>query len=240
MTLVFAFCKHAFSLVLFLQGLIRLQELIKAPSRYNIKIKIRQLPTGSKDARPLLKEMKKGKEFCVIFDCSYQTSADVLKQVKNTKHLPTLDRCRDEVLNNRNTTKKASIMWNIIFAFDNHSVQEGLNDSRNLRCVNIIYKNHTFIRKLLLNQVENILPWVIFFYFHCEASRDDVKCQTDDLTWLQSQKDKANLNLWMYHPAQILSMGMMTEYYHFFFTTLVRNDAVKYLCFDFGKTVAYF
>uniref|UniRef100_A0A3B3ZQ89 Glutamate receptor n=1 Tax=Periophthalmus magnuspinnatus TaxID=409849 RepID=A0A3B3ZQ89_9GOBI len=64
-------------------GLIRLQELIKAPSRYSIKIKIRQLPTGSKDARPLLKEMKKGKEFYVIFDCSYQTSADVLKQVKN-------------------------------------------------------------------------------------------------------------------------------------------------------------
>ncbi|XP_034557503.1 glutamate receptor ionotropic, kainate 1 [Notolabrus celidotus] len=62
-------------------GLIRLQELIKAPSRYSIKIKIRQLPTGSKDARPLLKEMKKGKEFYVIFDCSYQTSADVLKQI---------------------------------------------------------------------------------------------------------------------------------------------------------------
>lgn len=66
-----------------IQGLIRLQELIKAPSRYSIKIKIRQLPTGSKDARPLLKEMKKGKEFYVIFDCSYQTSADVLKQVNN-------------------------------------------------------------------------------------------------------------------------------------------------------------
>ncbi|XP_067095991.1 glutamate receptor ionotropic, kainate 1 [Osmerus mordax] len=62
-------------------GLIRLQELIKAPSRYSIKIKIRQLPSGSKDARPLLKEMKKGKEFYVIFDCSYQTSADVLKQI---------------------------------------------------------------------------------------------------------------------------------------------------------------
>uniref|UniRef100_A0A4W5R9A8 Glutamate receptor n=1 Tax=Hucho hucho TaxID=62062 RepID=A0A4W5R9A8_9TELE len=62
-------------------GLIRLQELIKAPSRYSIKIKIRQLPTESKDARPLLKEMKKGKEFYVIFDCSYQTSADILKQI---------------------------------------------------------------------------------------------------------------------------------------------------------------
>ncbi|KAG7246457.1 hypothetical protein CRUP_004568 [Coryphaenoides rupestris] len=62
-------------------GLIRLQELIKAPARYSIKIKIRQLPAGNQDARPLLKEMKKGKEFYVIFDCSCQTSAGVLKQV---------------------------------------------------------------------------------------------------------------------------------------------------------------
>ncbi|XP_032486231.1 glutamate receptor ionotropic, kainate 1 isoform X6 [Phocoena sinus] len=62
-------------------GLIRLQELIKAPSRYNIKIKIRQLPSGNKDAKPLLKEMKKGKEFYVIFDCSLETAAEILKQI---------------------------------------------------------------------------------------------------------------------------------------------------------------
>ncbi|XP_075450022.1 glutamate receptor ionotropic, kainate 1 isoform X2 [Ascaphus truei] len=62
-------------------GLIRLQELIKAPSRYNIKIKIRQLPSGNKDARPLLKEMKKAKEFYVIFDCSHETAAEILKQI---------------------------------------------------------------------------------------------------------------------------------------------------------------
>ncbi|XP_063812491.1 glutamate receptor ionotropic, kainate 1 isoform X1 [Pseudophryne corroboree] len=62
-------------------GLIRLQELIKAPSRYNIKIKIRQLPSGNKDARPLLKEMKKAQEFYVIFDCSHETAADILKQI---------------------------------------------------------------------------------------------------------------------------------------------------------------
>ncbi|XP_069492458.1 glutamate receptor ionotropic, kainate 1 isoform X1 [Ambystoma mexicanum] len=62
-------------------GLIRLQELIKAPSRYNIKIKIRQLPSGNKDARPLLKEMKKAKEFYVIFDCSHESAAEILKQI---------------------------------------------------------------------------------------------------------------------------------------------------------------
>ena len=59
-----------------------MQELIKAPSRYNIKIKIRQLPSGNKDAKPLLKEMKKGKEFYVIFDCSHETAAEILKQVR--------------------------------------------------------------------------------------------------------------------------------------------------------------
>ncbi|KAM3837358.1 glutamate receptor ionotropic, kainate 1 isoform 1-T1 [Vipera latastei] len=62
-------------------SLIRLQELIKAPSRYNIKIKIRQLPSGNKDARPLLKEMKRGREFFVIFDCSHETAAEIMKQI---------------------------------------------------------------------------------------------------------------------------------------------------------------
>ncbi|XP_031427581.1 glutamate receptor ionotropic, kainate 1 isoform X5 [Clupea harengus] len=62
-------------------GLMRMQELIKAPSKNNLKVRIRQLPTGSSDARPLLKEMKKGKEFFVIFDCSYQMAAELLKQL---------------------------------------------------------------------------------------------------------------------------------------------------------------
>eukprot|EP00063_Salmo_salar_P040081 XP_014014916.1 PREDICTED: glutamate receptor ionotropic, kainate 2-like isoform X2 [Salmo salar] len=62
-------------------GLIRLQELIKAPSRYNIRLKIRQLPADTKDAKPLLKEMKRGKEFHVIFDCGHEMAAGILKQV---------------------------------------------------------------------------------------------------------------------------------------------------------------
>lgn len=65
-----------------LAGLIRLQELIKAPSRYNIRLKIRQLPLESKDAKPLLKEMKRGKEFHIIFDCSHEMAAGILKQVR--------------------------------------------------------------------------------------------------------------------------------------------------------------
>ncbi|XP_041947672.1 glutamate receptor ionotropic, kainate 1 isoform X2 [Alosa sapidissima] len=62
-------------------GLMRMQELIKAPSKNNLKVRIRQLPTDSSDARPLLKEMKKGKEFYVIFDCTYQMAAELLKQL---------------------------------------------------------------------------------------------------------------------------------------------------------------
>lgn len=52
-----------------------------APSRYNIRLKIRQLPIDSDDSRPLLKEMKRGREFRIIFDCSHTMAAQILKQV---------------------------------------------------------------------------------------------------------------------------------------------------------------
>lgn len=58
-----------------------MQELIKAPAKFNLKIKIRQLTPGNQDARPLLKELKKDKEFFIIFDCSYRMAAELLKQV---------------------------------------------------------------------------------------------------------------------------------------------------------------
>lgn len=113
-----------------------MQELIKAPSRYSIKIKIRQLPTGSKDARPLLKEMKKGKEFYVIFDCSYQTSADVLKQVNQTnvsqREVDTITaRCpqlkcsvRKSNLNSAVENSVCVIMFLRCFWFGTHYVQD--------------------------------------------------------------------------------------------------------------------
>ena len=53
-----------------------------APSRYNIRLKIRQLPLDSDDSRPLLKEMKRGREFRIIFDCSHTMAAQILKQVR--------------------------------------------------------------------------------------------------------------------------------------------------------------
>lgn len=76
-------CVHRVSLApRGLPGLIRLQELIMAPSRYNIRLKIRQLPLDSDDSRPLLKEMKRGREFRIIFDCSHTMAAQILKQVR--------------------------------------------------------------------------------------------------------------------------------------------------------------
>lgn len=59
----------------------RMQELIKAPAKLNLKIKIRQLTPGNQDARPLLKELKKDKEFFIIFDCSYRMASELLMQV---------------------------------------------------------------------------------------------------------------------------------------------------------------
>ncbi|KAJ3589895.1 hypothetical protein NHX12_010736 [Muraenolepis orangiensis] len=60
-------------------GLMRMQELIKL----SLKIKIRQLTPGNPDARPLLKELKKDKEFFVLFDCSYRMAAELLKQLSS-------------------------------------------------------------------------------------------------------------------------------------------------------------
>ncbi|XP_076876223.1 glutamate receptor ionotropic, kainate 1 isoform X2 [Brachyhypopomus gauderio] len=62
-------------------GLMRMQELIKAPSRSGMKVRIRQLPSGTGDARPLLKEMKREQEFYTIFDCSHHTASELLKQL---------------------------------------------------------------------------------------------------------------------------------------------------------------
>lgn len=74
---------RSFFCALLFQGLMRMQELIKAPSKNNLKIRIRQLASGGGDSRPLLKEMKKEKEFYIIFDCSYQVAAELLKQVRH-------------------------------------------------------------------------------------------------------------------------------------------------------------
>uniref|UniRef100_H2TBI0 Glutamate receptor n=1 Tax=Takifugu rubripes TaxID=31033 RepID=H2TBI0_TAKRU len=64
-------------------GLMRMQELIKAPAKFNLKIKIRQLTPGNQDARPLLKELKRDKEFFILFDCSYWMAAELLKQLSS-------------------------------------------------------------------------------------------------------------------------------------------------------------
>ncbi|XP_037125758.1 glutamate receptor ionotropic, kainate 1 isoform X1 [Syngnathus acus] len=64
-------------------GLMRMQELIKAPAKLNLKMKIRQLTPSNQDARPLLKELKKDKEFFILFDCSYSMASELLKQLSS-------------------------------------------------------------------------------------------------------------------------------------------------------------
>lgn len=61
-----------------------------APSRYNIRLKIRQLPLDTQDTRPLLKEMKRSREFRIIFDCSHHMAAQILKQVSVFINGPTV------------------------------------------------------------------------------------------------------------------------------------------------------
>lgn len=61
-----------------------------APSRYNIRLKIRQLPLDMQDTRPLLKEMKRSREFRIIFDCSHHMAAQILKQVSVFINGPTV------------------------------------------------------------------------------------------------------------------------------------------------------
>lgn len=65
-----------------------------APSRYNIRLKIRQLPLDSDDSRPLLKEMKRGREFRIIFDCSHTMAAQILKQVRECWPARGMGRCK--------------------------------------------------------------------------------------------------------------------------------------------------
>ncbi len=65
-----------------LLGLIRLQELLKAPSEYNVAVTVRRLePTLKSDYRPILKEVKKRGESRIILDCEYDLVHDILKQV---------------------------------------------------------------------------------------------------------------------------------------------------------------
>lgn len=97
-TISVTFSHTNLSVVCVFTGLIRLQELIKAPSRYNIRLKIRQLASDTKDAKPLLKDMKKAKEFHVIFDCSHEMAAWILKQVNQSHSNVSLQRSEDLLL----------------------------------------------------------------------------------------------------------------------------------------------
>ncbi|CAH1993009.1 unnamed protein product [Acanthoscelides obtectus] len=63
------------------EGLVRLQELLKAQGPYESPIAIRQLGEGS-DYRPLLKQIKNSAESHIVLDCTTPRIYEVLKQAQ--------------------------------------------------------------------------------------------------------------------------------------------------------------
>ncbi|XP_071450570.1 glutamate receptor ionotropic, kainate 2 isoform X3 [Hetaerina americana] len=63
------------------EGLVRLQELLKAHGPSEFPIAVRQLGEGS-DYRPLLKQIKNSAESHIVLDCSTERIYDVLKQAQ--------------------------------------------------------------------------------------------------------------------------------------------------------------
>ncbi|XP_045476404.1 glutamate receptor ionotropic, kainate 2 [Harmonia axyridis] len=63
------------------EGLVRLQELLKAHGPYEFPITVRQLNGGS-DYRPLLKQIKNSAESHIVLDCSSERIYNVLKQAQ--------------------------------------------------------------------------------------------------------------------------------------------------------------
>lgn len=63
------------------EGLVRLQELLKAYGSTDFPITVRQLPDGG-DFRPLLKQIKNSAEAHIILDCSTEKIYEVLKQAQ--------------------------------------------------------------------------------------------------------------------------------------------------------------
>lgn len=63
------------------EGLVRLQELLKAHGPSEFPIAVRQL-SASGDYRPLLKQIKNSAEAHIVLDCSTEKVYDVLKQAQ--------------------------------------------------------------------------------------------------------------------------------------------------------------
>jgi len=64
------------------EGLVRLQELLRLPQKFegDIKITVKKLTPGTTDYRPLLKEIKISTETHIVLDCEYNKIEIILKQ----------------------------------------------------------------------------------------------------------------------------------------------------------------
>lgn len=157
----------------------RMQELIKAPSKNNLKIRIRQLPSGGGDSRPLLKEMKKEKEFYIIFDCSYQVAAELLKQVRHH--------------------------------FSRFSLWTFIELVKNVTQIEMDWKWECMLWPSRISEL----------YFKAERCNTIFAILASFLNTTETVLLHIQSVVTFVSPPQLMSMGMMTEYYHFFFTTLV-------------------
>ena len=66
----------------FCAGLIKLQELLKAPSDEKFDITVRRLEAVDGDYRPILKDIKKKGESHIVIDCHVSKVHKILKEVR--------------------------------------------------------------------------------------------------------------------------------------------------------------
>lgn len=141
-------------------GLIRLQELIMAPSRYNIRLKIRQLPLDTADTRPLLKEMKRSREFRIIFDCSHIMAAQILKQVSPHSY-PTIPWCLSQlksVWSFSPGSEKPCWIWDLTFKLNmRYAFAGGRMEIKLHICVHIYSGPDELFPSAVLKNVEMLL-----------------------------------------------------------------------------------
>ena len=65
-------------------GLIRLEELLRAPSEFKVQVTVRRLePSTDGDFRPILKEVKKRGESKIIIDCDADLVGTILNQAQS-------------------------------------------------------------------------------------------------------------------------------------------------------------
>ncbi|XP_047363582.1 glutamate receptor ionotropic, kainate 2 isoform X10 [Vespa velutina] len=99
------------------EGLVRLQELLKAHGPSEFPITVRQLSEGS-EYRPLLKQIKNSAESHIVLDCSTERIYDVLKQAQQIGMMSDYHSYLITSLNNLTCIKtETSLMYDAVHLF---------------------------------------------------------------------------------------------------------------------------